>query len=192
MSLIKGVMSLTVDLVQQTTSSFLMDLPHRCNSKGPHSSISSILLPYPDIALDRYVCKLVGLLTLSQYFSLSRFALRDLDFDRELQSMSRLCSDISERRMAKEMSALLPKDPFVQSTGVFVKSFFITVLIQPSQVPLKFSNAASAVLSHPTELSGYWVLHWDHRVLHGDHRCHYKHFVTAREHYAIDLKLNIS
>ena len=96
MSLIKGVMSLTVDLVQQTTSSFLMDLPHRCNSKGPHSSISSILLPYPE---------LVGLLTLSQYFSLSRFALRDLDFDRELQSMSRLCSDISERRMAKEFRA---------------------------------------------------------------------------------------
>ena len=45
-------------------------------------------------------------------FLLSLFALRDFDFDRELQSMSRLCSDISE-------------------TG---RSFFITVLIQPSKV----------------------------------------------------------
>jgi hypothetical protein len=50
-----------------------------------------------------------------------------------------------ERCMAKDLSALLSKDPFVQSTGVFVKSFFITVLIQPSQVPLKFFHAASAV-----------------------------------------------
>ena len=49
-----------------------------------------------------------------------------------------------ERRMARDVSALLFKDPFVQSTGVFVGSFFITVLIQPSQVPLKFFHAASA------------------------------------------------
>ena len=48
--------------------------------------------------------------------------------------------------MAKEVSALLPKDPFVQSTGVFVREFFITVLIQPPQVPLKFFHAASAAV----------------------------------------------
>jgi hypothetical protein len=46
--------------------------------------------------------------------------------------------------MAKELSALLSEDPFVQSTGVFVKNFFITGLIQPSQVPLQFFHAASA------------------------------------------------
>ena len=46
--------------------------------------------------------------------------------------------------MARDVSALLSKNPFVQSTGVFVGEFFITVLIQPSHVPLKFFHAASA------------------------------------------------
>ena len=55
-------------------------LPHRCNSRAPS----------PGLALDRYVYKLVHLLPLPQYFSLSLFALR------ELQTMSWLCSDISE------------------------------------------------------------------------------------------------
>ena len=164
---VKGIMSLIADLVQQIASSFLLDLPHRHNSKGLplcDSSISNILLHYPDLAIDRSECKLVDLLTLFQYFSLSLFALRDLDFDRELQR--RLDSALvslrqavdmhelelvsqqlthPERRMAKEVSALLSKDPFVVSTGVFVRGFFITVLIQPSKVPMKAAfQAASA------------------------------------------------
>ena len=59
-------------------------------------------------------------------FLLSLFALRDLDFDRELQSMSRLCSDISE-------------------TG---HSFFITVLIQPSKVRWRSSKLLLLVYKH--------------------------------------------
>ena len=163
---VKGIMSLIADLVQQIASSFLLDLPHHRNSKGPplcDSSISNILLPYPDLAIDRSECKLVDLLTLFQYFSLSLFALRDLDFDRELQRrldsalvslrqavdmhelelVSRQLTN-PERRMAKEVSELLSKDPFVVSTGVFVRGFFITVLIQPSKVPMKAFQAASA------------------------------------------------
>jgi len=161
---VKAILSHVAEFVQHIANS-LLDLPHRRNSKS-----SALDSPYPDLTIDRSERKLDDLLGLFQALTLSLFALRDLDFDKELQG--RLDTGLAsmrqvielqeselvsrqlthpERRMTKEVADMLSKEPFIVRTGVFVKGFFMTVLIQPSKSPIKPPFNANAALT--TELN---------------------------------------